>query len=254
MAAIDALPAHLRQGLPSNVVDVVQAPGGGYYAVGADGGVFTLGGAQFHGSIPGLQGDTLAGQHQVGQGGFKLLPNGGYEVTDTAGRKYAFGPQAPPAPKANPLYSDPDFLAFTRAADYTLDAAAADVARRQAAVNRALATDLTTLQDSREKDLKSIDESAETRGVYRGGDRLRDRTQAESQYAQREGQVREQRSTELADTAQSLADKVAGLQQQAAEKGYGLAGEQALGQGYEAVQKKYPGLFPLTSKNPIKPA
>lgn len=242
--------ATLPQTARDSIVDVVQAPGGGYYAVGKDGGVFALGGAAFHGSIPGLQGDTLAGQHQVGQGGFKLLPGGGYEIVDTAGRKYAF---APPAPQANPLYSDPDFLAFTRAADYTIDAAAADVARRAGAVNRALTTDLTQLADSRDKDLKSIDESHETRGVYRGGDRLRDKAQRETEFATREGQVREQRAGEVADISSGLANTVAGLQQKSAELGYGTAGEQALGKGYEAVQKKYPNLFPITTKSPTSP-
>lgn len=245
--------ATLPQAARDSIVDLVPAPGGGFYAVGKDGGVFALGGAAFHGSIPGLQGDTLAGRHTINQGGFKLLPNGGYEIVDSEGRKYAFNPQAPPPPKANPLYSDPDFLAFVRSADYTIDAAAADVARRQGAINRALANDLSRLSDSRDKDLKSIDDSHEARGVYRGGARLRDRSKSESDYARMEGETRDARANEIYDTASTLTKTVADLQQKSAELGYGTSGEQALGQGYESVQKKYPGLFPITTKSPTSP-
>lgn len=237
--------------LNSEIVDIVPTQSGkGYYLVGADGGIFSFGDAKFQGALPGLQGDTLAGQHKIGTGGFKLNSAGGYSLTDTEGRAYDFGPKAP---KANPLYSDPDFLAFTRAADYTIDAAAADVARRQGAINRALANDLTTLADSRDKDLTGVDNSHEARGVYRGGARLRDRSKTEADYANREGQVRDQRTQEITEIGSSLTNTVAGLQQKAAELGYGTAGEQALGQGYEAVQKKYPGLFPITTKSPANP-
>lgn len=105
-------PQDIAAGVPAqaNIVQRVDVPGGGQYLVGADGGVFAIGGAKYGGSVPGLQGDTLAGQHQFGGNGLTLGPNGGYVETDSAGHQYAFGG----APAPNPLAQDPAYLAFLR--------------------------------------------------------------------------------------------------------------------------------------------
>lgn len=79
-----------------NVVDVVDAPGGGQLAVGADGGVFALSGARF--------GDNYGGSYQgylnqTGRTGTEAMTfgagslradAGGYSLTSTTGANYRF--------------------------------------------------------------------------------------------------------------------------------------------------------------------
>src|SRR5581483_7578995 len=126
-----ATPEQIAAGVPAsaNIVASIPAPGGGMYYFGDDGGVFATGGAQFQGSVPGLQGDSLAGHHQFGANSFALGPNGGYTETDSAGHQYAFGtpytgPGSPAAP--NPLAQDPSFLAFMRTSGLSADQAVRD--------------------------------------------------------------------------------------------------------------------------------
>jgi hypothetical protein len=58
-----ATPEQIAAGVPAqaNIVAQVPAPGGGMYYLGSDGGVFATGGAQFSGSVPGLQGTRCRG-------------------------------------------------------------------------------------------------------------------------------------------------------------------------------------------------
>jgi hypothetical protein len=254
MAIDPALLAQLPENVRGNVVDIVPAPGGGYVAVGKDGGIFNLGGSKFYGSVPGLQGDSLAGKHQFGAGSLKVNPDGSYSMTDAGGHNYAFGPQAGAAPAANPLYSDPGFLAFLRGSDYTLDASAAAVARKQAALQQGLGNSLMNLKDQGVSDRRNTDNSYEARGVFRSGARDRAQTDLDNQYANREAGLRNDTANQISDLNQSLSDTVAQQQQKAAELGYGTAGQQGLTNSYSDIQKKYPGLFPVATGSPIQPS
>lgn len=79
------------------VVAAVPAPGSGWWAVSADGGVFSLSGARFHGSAPG---------GQLGSPVVDAFPwGGGYALVTTRGAVRWFGPtgtEPPPPPPAVP--------------------------------------------------------------------------------------------------------------------------------------------------------
>jgi hypothetical protein len=136
--------------LPPGVEEVqrIAAPGGGYYVLGSDGGVFAMAddsgkAPAFYGSVPGVKGDTLAGQHEFAAGGLELNPTGGYTATDTAGRKYGFdtnyaranGMQVPD--QGNTVTSDPAFLAFLRSSGLGLETAANQVRQQTGAIQAA---------------------------------------------------------------------------------------------------------------------
>lgn len=94
--------ADLQQQHPEwNLVDAVDAPGGGVWALGADGGVFALDGAPFFGSAAGQ--DFFRNRTATR---IELEPNGGYRLFSQAGEEYNFegpGPYvAPPLPAAPP--------------------------------------------------------------------------------------------------------------------------------------------------------
>lgn len=85
--------AELRTQHPEwNVVSVVDAPGGGQLAVGADGGVFALGGAQYAGSYT-----ALAPEQRQGNRTFTGIAadTSGYTLTSNLGESYRFNTPAP---------------------------------------------------------------------------------------------------------------------------------------------------------------
>jgi hypothetical protein len=152
-------------------------------------------------------------------------------------------PAAPPVDNVNTLYQDPAFLAFQRASGQGLEIAAADVARKQQAYQTALQAGSQSLQQNREQGLKSADNSAEARGVFRGGQRLANRQVQEDQYTNQLGQLQTNTATNIADLNASMTNRVAEQQQKAAELGFGTAQQQALTNDYDALKKKYPGQF-----------
>lgn len=264
MASINDLPPEIRAQIPqlaqAGVVDIQQAPGGGWYALGADGGVFAIGGARFRGGLGGTQ--HLSG---IGSKAARLEidpETGGYTIVGDKGHRYAFDTEyltpeqaanREELKKPNPLYSDPDFLAFVRASDYGIETAAADTIRKQEAINRGLVTSLAQLSDTAHQNKRGIDNSFEARGVYRSGKRVERQDEYEGTRALQEYGIRDQAQTQIQNSAADLAGLVASNQQKSAELGYGTAGNQALTQGYEAVQKKYPQLFPIATGNPTSP-
>lgn len=82
-------------GLAAPIVGVaMSADGQGYYEVGADGGIFCYGDAQFHGSVPGL---VASGQvHQINAPvvGIAVHPDDGYWLAAGDGGIFAFGAAA----------------------------------------------------------------------------------------------------------------------------------------------------------------
>lgn len=87
--------ATIRAAHPTwNIVSVIDAPGGGTWAVGADGGVFALDGAPFVGSYPGL----AAAQRQGNRSFTDIVANqtGGYTLKANDGHTYDFPGAGPP--------------------------------------------------------------------------------------------------------------------------------------------------------------
>jgi hypothetical protein len=112
---VDATVARLQDEHPEwNVVDAVEAPGGGFWALGADGGVFAMGGAPFLGSAAGQEyfgGRTATSIEQDPRGGYSLFSQNnerywvseGYPTT-TVAPPTDLGPQAGATPPAvNPV-------------------------------------------------------------------------------------------------------------------------------------------------------
>ncbi len=82
--------------LAAPIVETVADPHGGYWEVGADGGVFSYGGAKFYGSLPG---DKIKSRNIVGM---CATPTGnGYWLLSSTGNVYPFG-QAPKLGHAGP--------------------------------------------------------------------------------------------------------------------------------------------------------
>lgn len=65
--------------------------GTGYFCVGADGGVFTFGNAQYHGSIPDLQEQQKMGKLNEPVVGIIVFDNNGYGLVAADGGIFAFG-------------------------------------------------------------------------------------------------------------------------------------------------------------------
>ncbi len=66
---------------------------GGYYLLGSDGGVFSFGDAQFHGSTGGiLLNQPVVAMSRTGSSAISITAEpGGYRIADTRGRIFEFG-------------------------------------------------------------------------------------------------------------------------------------------------------------------
>lgn len=243
--------------LPPGVTEVsrVAAPGGGYYILGSDGGIFTEGSAQFYGSMhsfaPGQ--DTLAGQHQYDANSLSLNPTGGYTVKDTAGRSYNFDTNAArgfglnvPEPR-NPLYEDPAFQAFVRSSGLGLDIAAADIDRQISAKNRAYTAAVSDLTDpvygSIEQGRKNLNNSFETRGVLRSGARDVAANQYDVRANKTLSDMAATHSDEVAGLRSQMPAKIADVARQGSEKGLDVGANQEYQRGLDDLRKKYPNVY-----------
>lgn len=246
----------MATGLPAGVKEVqrVAAPGGGYYVLGSDGGVFALSDDQgktpaFYGSVPGIKGDTFAGQHQFGAGALSLDPTGGYTVRDTAGRTYGFntdyargqGYQVPDA--ANTIMSDPAMMAFLRTSGLGIDQAAANVQMQTANLREQQNLRQGEINMDYDKQQRSTRGNYESRGILRSSDRQ----QAEDSGEQMRGRAlesnRQATGDQIAGLNRGLTQQVLGVQQQAAEKSLGIADNQAIDAWGNEMRKKYPDAF-----------
>ena len=94
----------LPNSLNSPIVAMVSSnDGGGYFMVGADGGVFAFGDATFAGSCPGIGGCSGTAVGVVPTRG----TNGGYWVVTSTGNVYGFGTPSygQPGPQSSPITS-----------------------------------------------------------------------------------------------------------------------------------------------------
>lgn len=239
--SLDQLPAEIRAQIPAgaNVQSVVPAPGGGYLAVGADGGVFALGGAQFHGNY-----FDVPAQHRNDPNrrftGIEAKPGGGYAIVSSTGEKYDFGP---PAPAPNTLVTDPAYQAFQRTSGLGLETAAQNVARKRLAIDTALGQNIADTEHAGEQQRKGISGGFESRGVFRSGAHRLGLDEQERQQAVTTSTARTTAAGQIAADQEGLIGEVGRIQREAAEKGLSTAQTQDLDAGIEALRKKYPDAF-----------
>lgn len=235
--------------LPPGVteVDRIAAPGGGFYILGSDGGVFTEGGAPFYGSMqsfkPGQ--DTLAGQHQYGKGALSLNAGGGYRVTDTAGRGYDFDTNAARGfglnvpDQANTLNTDPAVLAFLRTSGLTLETAANQVRNQTAAVNAAKDVSLGDIANQYDQSMNRTGGSYEARGIGRSGSALEALNQVERARGSAILSKQNEAAGQISSLNQGLVNQVLGQQQKAAELGLSTGQNQDYNEQLNQIKRKY---------------
>ena len=88
-----------KEQLQAPIVDGVTVPGVGTYLVGADGGVFALGGAPFYGSIPQLQSEGKMGKLDAAICTILAVDGRGYTLVAEDGGTFKFGT----GPSVSPL-------------------------------------------------------------------------------------------------------------------------------------------------------
>lgn len=248
MASFAELPPEIQAQIPAaaraGLVDIQPAPGGGWLALGKDGGVFALGGAAYKGGLGGTPHLQNVGSSAAR---LEIDPNtGGYTIIGDKGHRYAFGTEykaEAPAAAPNSLYRDPAFLAFLRSSDLGLETAAQDVARKQAAYQQALALAVPTMQDQGKQERQGIDNNFEARGVYRSGQREVQNAAQEVRQANAISGAQASTAENIGSLQSSLAERVAEQQRMAAEKGFSTAQQQELGQQQETLRSKYPAQF-----------
>jgi hypothetical protein len=228
----------------------VAAPGGGFYVLGSDGGVFALPDASgktpaYYGSVPGLKGDALAGQHQFADGGLSLNPTGGYSLTDTAGRNYGFdtgyananGLSVPA--QGNTLYSDPAFLAFMRSSGLGLETAANQVRTQTGAINAALGTTMGDIGNTYDENARKTQGGYESRGILRSSDTQQGLDQVERARLSAQTTAQNNAANQIGALNQGLVGQVLGQQQKAAELGLTTGQNQDYDAQMAGLQKKY---------------
>lgn len=226
-------------GLPAGVQEVqrIPAPGGGYYVLGSDGGVFAMEGAAFHGSVPGLKGDTLAGKHKFAAGGMTLNPRGGYTLTDTEGRSYSF--DAPPEQQTNTVTADPAMLAFLRTSGLTMETAANQVRQQTGSINAALQTSMGDIRNNYDESARKTQGSYEARGILRSSSQQQAADQVERQRLAAQTAAGNAASGQIAGLNTGLVNQVLAQQQKGAELGLQVGTNQDWDATLSGIKRKY---------------
>lgn len=150
-------------------------------------------------------------------------------------------PQAyvPPAISMAEIYKDPTILAFLRSSGLSEQVAANEIARRQTAVNQALATNLDDLGAKGVIERRNIDGSQEARGMFRSGQTLQRGADQQAQEARIGGAMQQQAQNQVNDLAGNLTMMVAQNQQKAAELGTSTYVDRALQAGQNQIDANY---------------
>lgn len=239
----------MRAGVPQgvNIVARVPAPSGqGELLLDENGGVYDTGGQSFSGSY-----HSLAPEQRQGQRKFTNLvvdpKTGGYKlVSDQPGQEYNFGPSqhVQGMPKANPLYSDPAFLAYVANSGRDYETAAGEVSRRKAAIQNALSLQVPEIKKQGEQKMESIYGDYASRGLTNAGQmsggQATDEGKAQSDTLAQIGKAQAGAQTEVDDLVGGLAQKRQDLLAGVTQKGYGTAGTQDLDNKIKDVDRRYP--------------
>lgn len=236
-------PADIAAGVPAgaNIVGRVKAPSGqGELLVDANGGVYDTGGQSFNGSYFSLSPEQRQGSRQFT--GITTNDQGGYQLqSDKPGQNYDFGPSDyVKAHQANPLYSDPAFLQFSANAGLDYETAAADVARKQAALNNALALRMPQMEQQGKDAVDNVYGTYATRGLYGSGQQAQDEGKAQANNLASIASTQADTANQIADLHSGLVTKRLSGLQAATDRGYGVAGSQDLTNRFDTVDKKYP--------------
>lgn len=243
-------PAPRAVGLPAGVKEVqrIAAPGGGFYVLGSDGGVFAISDdqgrtPQFYGSYGNLAPEQRQGQRAFT--GIELNPTGGYSLTSDKGERYDFdtntarglGLNVPD--QGSTVTSDPAFLAFLRTSGLSLETAANQVRQQTGAINAGLQTARGDIDFNAGENRRKTAGSYESRGVIRSSthQQAQDRVERDrlNQVAAKEGQA----ATQISGLNQGLVQQVLGQQQKAAELGLNTAQSQDYDAEVNRIKKKY---------------
>lgn len=237
--------ADLAAGVPAGakIVKRVPAPSGqGELLIDEQGGVYDTGGTSFSGSYFSLAPEQRQGTRKFTD--IRVDPKtGGYTlVSDIPGQEYAFGPSefVKNMPKANPLYSDPGFLAW--AANYGMDyeTAASDVARQSAAINNALGLRIPEIKQEGKKREEGIYGGFASRGLYGSSQQAGQEDESRAQTLSDVGKAEAAAAGQIEGLVSGLVKKRQAGLQEATAKGYDVGGQQYLSDVFGEVDKKYP--------------
>jgi len=233
--------------LPAGVKEVqrIAAPGGGYYVLGSDGGVFAISDEQgrtpaFYGSVP-----MTKPQGTRGFTGIELNPTGGYTVISDRGERYNFdtafargaGLQVPE--QGSTLTSNPAFLAFLRTSGLSLETAANQVRQQTAAINAARDTAVGDIEFQAGENRRNTAGSREARGVLRssGTQEALDRVERARLAAITSKQ--NEAASQISGLNTSLVNKVLEQQSKAAELGLSTGQAQDYDAQISGLKRKY---------------
>ncbi len=233
--------------LPAGVKEVqrIAAPGGGFYVLGSDGGVFAIEDATgktpaFYGSVP-----MTNPQGSRNYSGIELNPTGGYTVMGDDGSRYNFDTNFAKANNLNvpdqgsTLTSDPAFLAFLRTSGLGLETAANQVRQQTASINAARDTAVGDIDFNAGEDRRRTAGGHESRGILRSSTHQQAQDNVErARLAQRTAKEGEAAS-QIAGLNTGLVNKVLETQNRAAELGLNIGQQQDLDATLNNVRKKY---------------
>lgn len=240
-------PEDIAAGVPANedIVARVPAPSGqGELLLSRQGGVFDTGGQSFSGSyfsldpqhrnLPGREFTNIVVDPETG--GYRILSKDSPDVG------YQFGPSefVKQMPRANPLYSDPAFLAYLANSGRSYEIAAQDVQRRKAAIQGALGLDIPGIKKQGEEKLGDVYKGFASRGLYGAGQQAEEEGKVQAATAEDVARTESRAASEIESLTSGLAQKRQDLLAEGAAKGYGTAGEQYATKRLEEVEKKYP--------------
>lgn len=237
-------------GLPPGVKEVqrIAAPGGGFYVLGSDGGVFAISDdagktPQFYGSYHMLAPEQRQGQRSFT--GIELNPTGGYSLTSDKGERYDFdtnlakglGLNVPQA--GNTVTSDPAFLAFLRTSGLSLETAANQVRQQTASINAARDTAIGDIDFNAGENRRTTSGGYESRGIIRSSSHQQAQDRVERQRLAQRTAKENEASTQIAGLNQGLANKVLEQQTKATELGLSTADRQNYDAELGKLKKKF---------------
>ena len=136
-------------------------------------------------------------------------------------------------------YTDPTILAFLRTSGMAQEVAAADVARRQAAIRQALGQNLEELEAQGDVGRRNIAGSQEARGMFRSGQTLTRTAEQEAAQARQAGQLQGQAASQIGDLQGGLLNQIAQNQARASELGLQQSQAAELKSGQAAIDARY---------------